>query len=93
MKEETAEFKYDVITSSEKIVEMMLNGYYLKHFAGDGADYWSIQNDVVNQTPYIVPIEEKYIPTDKIEVAKSIVLTHWPFPGKKPVVTTFKLKG
>jgi len=93
MKQEIAEFKYEIITSAEKVKELMMNGYFLKHFGGDTADYWGLQNDVINLTPHVIPVEEQYIPKEEIEVKKKVVLDHWPFPGKKPTVTTYKLKG
>jgi len=82
-----------LVTSQEKVLEMMGNGYFLKHFKGDAADYWSLQNNVMEQTPHVVPVDRVFIPNDKIEVEKEVVLTGWFFPcKKKPVVTTYKLK-
>lgn len=84
---------FDLVKTPEKVLEMMANGYYLKRFQGENADYWSLQNDIMNQTPHIIPVEKDLIPHDEIELAKEPVILHgWFFPGRKPIVSTYKVK-
>lgn len=81
-----------LVTSTEQVVELMQNGFHLKHFKGEEADYWGLLNDVMNNYPHIVRLEEQHVPHDKLVVLKRITLESWPWPGKRPVVTTYKLK-
>lgn len=83
---------FTLVQSSDKVLELMRNGYYLKHFKGDAADYWTIMNDVMDDTPYVVPVDDKFVPHDRIEVAKSVELKGWFFPGNPPIVTTYRIK-
>jgi len=90
----TEPFKpFVLVKTPEKILEMMTNGYFLKLFEGDNAKYWSLQNDVVKQTAHVIPVDDSIVPHDRIVLAKEPITLHgWFFPGKPPIVSTYKIK-
>lgn len=90
----TEPFKpFDLVKTPEKVLEMMQNGYFLRRFEGENADYWTLLNDVVHQVPHVIPIDEKLVPYDKIVLSKEpVVLNGWFFPGKRPIVSSYKIK-
>jgi hypothetical protein len=89
----TETFKpFELVKTPEKVLELMMNGYFLKRFQGENADYWSLMNDVVKQTPHVIPVDTNLIPHDQIVLSKETILKDWVFPGMKPIVTTYKIK-